>query len=230
MADHFVSTPSTQIAIVALGNFPGDFTHGAYRLYEVSFNEHKIETVVTSSFLCVTHWIRETYNLHPDYKNLVVGVKICPVGHEDVREEAIRRKRQVNTIALCVGHRCLIFEIRSDADFIPVSLSDFLLNTRHQFFGCDMQMSVSRLRSCHLDMLNYVDLLNHVDLFEYALQNQKLEYPTMNYRVLVELLMEKCYVSVPIDEPKTQIVRDVAAEAFLNCHMAHALNLISWLL
>nr|CAB3477834.1 unnamed protein product [Digitaria exilis] len=113
---------------------------------EVTFGDDVIPTTVTSSGDAVEGWLAEVRAAAPS--DLIVGL--------DVEWRPSRRSDQnpVATLQLCVGRRCLIFQLLH-ADRNPRALSQFLGDRGVRFVGADAE----RLTEDHeLDVVNAVDL------------------------------------------------------------------------
>ncbi|KAL4587502.1 hypothetical protein LXL04_000373 [Taraxacum kok-saghyz] len=104
----------------------------------VSFYEHNIFTVVTKDHDIVTAWISETTE-NINGRRLVIGL--------DTEWRSSHQQGFENPIAilqLCVGHRCLIFQI-IHAPYIPQSLVDFLNNPNYIFTGAGALSDAEKL-------------------------------------------------------------------------------------
>ncbi|KAI3933529.1 hypothetical protein MKW92_033689 [Papaver armeniacum] len=106
------------------------------QVYSVTVDNEHVYTVVTKSASAVEHWIERIYSDYNDFlHNLVVGL--------DVEWNPFYYNR-VATLQLCVGRRCLIFQM-IHADEIPESLHGFLSNPKFTFVGVNIQSDVDRL-------------------------------------------------------------------------------------
>lgn len=111
----------------------GNSIHLSYLEYCVNFYGNEIKTTVTDVPRVVDAWISTVQNLNREsleLHRLVVGLDI--EWHPNYNRYQNRNK--VATLQLCVGRRCLIFQI-FHAIFIPQSLRDFLGNRDHTFVG-----------------------------------------------------------------------------------------------
>ncbi|XP_016195690.1 Werner Syndrome-like exonuclease [Arachis ipaensis] len=64
----------------------------------------------------------------------------------------------VATLQLCVGNRCLVFQILHSPS-VPQSLVDFLVNEGHTFLGVGIEEDVEKLlEDYNLNVKNFVDL------------------------------------------------------------------------
>ncbi|XP_054785259.1 3'-5' exonuclease-like [Prosopis cineraria] len=127
--------------------------YDSHNLYDVTFYTHNIHTLLTSSPSMVDSWLSETHNLHSLPQPLIVGL--------DVEWRPNFQRNMQNPVAilqLCVGPRCLIFQILH-APNIPQSLISFLGNANHKFVGVGIEEDVEKL-VCDYDLsvATYVDL------------------------------------------------------------------------
>ncbi|KAH7556838.1 hypothetical protein JRO89_XS11G0001700 [Xanthoceras sorbifolium] len=104
-----------------------------HNIYDVTFHSDRIQTLVTNSPSVVESWISEIELTHRSgLKNLIVGLDT--EHHPNFKRND---KHRVATLQLCVGNRCLIFQI-FQASYIPQALKNFLLNDNYSFVGqCD---------------------------------------------------------------------------------------------
>ncbi|KAF8675812.1 hypothetical protein HU200_047302 [Digitaria exilis] len=119
---------------------------------EVTFGDDVIPTTVTSSGDAVEGWLAEVRAAAAAPSDLIVGL--------DVEWRPSRRSDQnpVATLQLCVGRRCLIFQLLH-ADRIPRALSEFLGDRGVRFVGVGVEADAERLSEDHeLDVVNAVDL------------------------------------------------------------------------
>lgn len=117
---------------------------------EVTFGDDVIATTVTSSGEAVEAWLAEV-RAAPS-SSLVVGL--------DVEWRPSRRSDQnpVATLQLCVGRRCLIFQLLH-ADRVPRALAEFLGDRGVRFVGVGVEADAERLSDDHeLVVANAVDL------------------------------------------------------------------------
>jgi len=102
-----------------------------HRLYNVNIHGNEIKVTVTAVASVVRKWIsttlflfrRRTY-LQSNHLVAGLGVQWTPNG----------RYSPPDTLQLCVGHRCLIFQL-AHANYIPRNLRNFLQNPNHTFVG-----------------------------------------------------------------------------------------------
>ncbi|CAO1948419.1 unnamed protein product [Urochloa humidicola] len=118
---------------------------------EVTFKGIVIATTVTSSGEEVEAWLAEV-RAGAAPGGLIVGL--------DVEWRPSRRSDQnpVATLQLCVGRRCLIFQLLH-ADRVPRALSEFLGDRGVRFVGVGVAADAERLSDDHeLHVANAVDL------------------------------------------------------------------------
>ncbi|CAH1445562.1 unnamed protein product [Lactuca virosa] len=120
--------------------------------YDVTFFEDTILTLVTAKPSYVDFWINDIERIHRRrLHSLVVGLFI---------EWRPNRRNNVNPVAtlqLCVGHRCLIFQI-IHSPTTPL-LRDFLLNPSYTFVGAGIEDDVKKLKDGYnLDVGRTMDL------------------------------------------------------------------------
>ncbi|KAF2321852.1 hypothetical protein GH714_003080 [Hevea brasiliensis] len=99
-------------------------------IHDIQYYGDHIFTTVTAAAVVVDEWIANTMHIHKrELGELLIGLDTewCmptePDGHQ-----------QVAIIQLCVGKRCLIFQLYH-ADDIPPSLIQFLGNKKFKFVG-----------------------------------------------------------------------------------------------
>ncbi|TVU00174.1 hypothetical protein EJB05_17555, partial [Eragrostis curvula] len=120
---------------------------------EVTFESHVISATVTASGAAVEAWLTEVRSVHRRRLNdLVVGFDV------EWRPSYRSDQNPVATLQLCVGRRCLIFQLLH-ADYIPGALSEFLGEPGFRFVGVGVDGDVERLSDDHeLKVANAVDL------------------------------------------------------------------------
>lgn len=122
--------------------------------YDVTFFEDSILALVTDTPSYVDLWISEIERIHRRRLHyLVVGLDV------EWRPNYDRNCRNpVATLQLCVGRRCLIFQIlRSPA--IPWSLRNFLRNPSYTFTGVGIDYDVQKLEEDYnLEVSNTEDI------------------------------------------------------------------------
>ncbi|CAL4961532.1 unnamed protein product [Urochloa decumbens] len=114
----------------------------------VSFDEDCIDTTLTDSGDVVEWWLAETYRMHR--RGHVAGL--------DVEWRPALTQSPVAVLQLCVGHRCLVFQILR-ADRVPAMLAAFLADPRFTFVGVGVRDDAAKLRAGYaLRVANAVDL------------------------------------------------------------------------
>ncbi|KAD6796438.1 hypothetical protein R6Q59_019775 [Mikania micrantha] len=114
-----------------------DYTHN---LYDVTFFQNTISTIVTNIPSYVDSWIADIQRIHHHrLHSLVVGLDV------EWRPNYSRNvENPVATLQLCVGRRCLIFQILHSPS-IPQSLIAFLGNRSYTFAGVGIENDVEKL-------------------------------------------------------------------------------------
>ena len=111
-----------------------------HNYYDVTFFNDKINTLVTATPYYVNQWISRIERIHSRrLHNLVVGLDIEWRPNQNTNME-----NQVAVLQLCVGRRCLIFQIMH-AHFTPKSLLKFLSNPNYIFVCVGVNNDVSKL-------------------------------------------------------------------------------------
>lgn len=122
--------------------------------YDITFDDDEILTLLTACPSMVDMWISEIFRIHRRrLHRLVVGLDI------EWRPSFNRRYRNpVATLQLCVGRRCLIFQLIHTSE-IPQSLIDFLEDDTFTFVGVGVDQDAQRLYDDYdLNVGNIVDL------------------------------------------------------------------------
>lgn len=125
----------------------------SHEFFDVNLNNDSIFTLVTNTSSMVDSWISDIERIHRRrLHRLIVGLDI------EWRPHFGPYRNRVATLQLCVGHRCLIFQLIC-APAIPDSLLDFLGNASYTFVGIGIQSDVEKLHmDYNLDVANVVDL------------------------------------------------------------------------
>ncbi|KAJ1284622.1 hypothetical protein BS78_03G219000 [Paspalum vaginatum] len=115
-----------------------------------------IHTTVTNSGDAVKLFLQEIRaTTDPGSRPLVVGLD---TEWRIVFGEDKKRTHRMAVLQLCVGRRCLVFQIVR-ANYIPAVLGAFLACPDHRFVGVAVEGDVKRLRDdCGLAVANAVDL------------------------------------------------------------------------
>ncbi|XP_057470537.1 uncharacterized protein LOC130759434 [Actinidia eriantha] len=101
-----------------------------HRMFTVDFNGTPVATNVTSSPKIVRKWLRTTLHFRRQHRHRLVvglGVQWRPTFRSGEDSQAA-------TLQLCVGRRCLIFQL-IHSDTVPNFLRRFLVNPNHTFIG-----------------------------------------------------------------------------------------------
>ncbi|KAL0383399.1 UNVERIFIED_CONTAM: hypothetical protein Scaly_0627200 [Sesamum calycinum] len=111
--------------------------------YLVSFFGDTIFTQVTHDPDTVTRWISDIESIHRNRLHcLIVGLDV------EWRPSFNRyQQNPVATLQLCVGRRCLIYQIIHSDDDIPDSLVDFLSNGDYTFVGVKIYSNLDKLET-----------------------------------------------------------------------------------
>ncbi|XP_047326839.1 Werner Syndrome-like exonuclease [Impatiens glandulifera] len=109
-----------------------------HSIYTVNFSGNSILTFVTHTPSLVTDWITEinischlrktTVGFDIEWRPMLTSVEYYPVA----------------TLQICVGHRCLIFQILHSAS-IPESLVEFLYNPSYTFVGVGIKRDIEKI-------------------------------------------------------------------------------------
>jgi ribonuclease D len=126
---------------------------GETKVYTVGFGGDAITTTVTSSGDAVEGWLYEVRSVHRRrLHNLVVGLDV------EWRPPFGRGYNPTALLQLCVGRRCLIFQLLH-ADYIPDALAEFLDDPDFRFVGVGVGADAERLSNDYnLQVNNTVDL------------------------------------------------------------------------
>ncbi|KAL2501986.1 Polynucleotidyl transferase [Forsythia ovata] len=110
-----------------------------HNLYEVNFFGDIINTLVTHDPNMVSQWLSdiESLNNHSGSR-LVVGLDV------EWRPNNQYYKNRVATLQLCVGLRCLIYQL-IHSPYIPPPLVDFLSNQSYTFVGIGIESDLKKL-------------------------------------------------------------------------------------
>ncbi|KAM7463242.1 hypothetical protein LguiA_031363 [Lonicera macranthoides] len=132
-----------------------DLPYYSYALYDVTFFDDTIKTLVTRTPCLVDTWISDMKHLHHQrLRHLTVGLDIewLPNSYPN------QVPNPPATLQLCVGHNCLIFQLLF-APEIPQSLKNFLADNNNTFVGVEIDPDVEKLRDSYgLEVQNTVDL------------------------------------------------------------------------
>ncbi|KAK9290344.1 hypothetical protein L1049_008511 [Liquidambar formosana] len=126
----------------------------SHDLYDVTFFNDEIETLVTHTPSMVGSWIANVEHINRRRLNrLVVGLDV------EWRPNFIRGvQNPAATLQLCVGRCCLIFQLLY-APRMPRSLKNFLSDSDYTFVGVGICSDVEKLWDGYgLEVANAVDL------------------------------------------------------------------------
>ncbi|XP_027351310.1 Werner Syndrome-like exonuclease [Abrus precatorius] len=126
----------------------------SHNLYDVTFYSDTIHTLLTSEPSLVDSWISDILRIHRRrLRHLIVGLDV------EWRPNTQRNMQNpVATLQLCVGRRCLVFQILF-AQFMPESLISFLGDRNLTFVGVGIEEDVEKLLEDYsLLVANFVDL------------------------------------------------------------------------
>jgi hypothetical protein len=133
---------------------PPPMTKGTYDTDVVMDDGTVIRTTITSSGDAVNLFLREVRKQGHGHPH-IVGVD---TEWHSVHDEDGHRKNRMAVLQLCVGRRCLVYQI-FHADYVPDALKDFLACPDHRFLGVAVDGDVKRLsEDCGLVVANAVDL------------------------------------------------------------------------
>ncbi|KAK1441476.1 hypothetical protein QVD17_07394 [Tagetes erecta] len=125
---------------MALSIFDHQLPNDTHDQYDVTFFNDTISTLVTHTPSFVDSWIAEIERIHHRRLHfLIVGLDI-----EWRPNHGRNFENPVATLQLCVGRRCLIFQILY-AHSIPQSLVNFLANPRYTFTGVGIENDAMKL-------------------------------------------------------------------------------------
>ncbi|KAK3218047.1 hypothetical protein Dsin_012017 [Dipteronia sinensis] len=134
--------------------FDHKLSSSTHNIYDVNFFGDRIRTLVTNSPSMVESWILEIELIHRKrLGRLIVGLDA--EHHPNFNK---KNEHPIATLQLCVGHRCLIFQMIHAPD-IPQCLEDFLLNDKYSFVGVKVGEDVEKLENNYnLSVGNAIDL------------------------------------------------------------------------
>ncbi|KAK4728504.1 hypothetical protein R3W88_021492 [Solanum pinnatisectum] len=186
-------------------------THTTF--YSIPFYRDQIEVKVTKKGSEVDRWIRQTVQIHRQrLRKLLVGL--------DVEWRPTRNPAEENPpvalLQLCVGHRCIIFQL-IHADYIPNSLFSFLGNPNFSFVRVSVNGDCVKLYE------NYtLFVANPVDLNKLAMGVYEIE--AMAHEVLGKV-MEKPYHVTMSDWDAEELVSEQVEYACIDAFMSFKLGM-----
>ncbi|XP_016456884.2 3'-5' exonuclease-like [Nicotiana tabacum] len=134
--------------------------------FDVEFFCDRILTTVTNSPGYVGDWIWEIEAVHARrLDRLIVGLDI------EWRPTFNRNQQsQVAILQLCVGRRCLIFQLQH-CFYIPLFLSDFLCNPSYTIVGVGIENDVEKLEKDYGIRVGNVFDLRHLAADAYGMRD-----------------------------------------------------------
>ncbi|KAL8467648.1 hypothetical protein ACS0TY_031048 [Phlomoides rotata] len=169
-----------------------ELPHDTHNTYDVIFFGESIHTTVTYDPTVVTRWISDVESINRQcLHNLIVGLDI------EWRPNIRNQNNPAATLQLCVGRRCLIFQLIHSPSF-PNSLINFLDNLNYKFVGIRVKEDVEKLEEDYEIEFN----TNTVDLVELAAAKygrEELKNPGL--KGLASLVMEK-----EVEKPKSVVL------------------------
>lgn len=113
--------------------------YDSHNRYDVTFFDNQIRTVVTTEEDPVDEWVSDIERVHRNkLPRLIVGLDL------EWRPSFSRVQNPVAIIQLCVGRRCLIFQL-IHAQTIPRSLVGFLSTECYSFVGVGIKKDLEKL-------------------------------------------------------------------------------------
>ncbi|XP_019165704.1 PREDICTED: Werner Syndrome-like exonuclease [Ipomoea nil] len=131
-----------------------DLGSESYDRFDVYFYDDRIQTLVTHEPHKVVDWIAKIEYIHRHrLDRLIVGLDV------EWRPNTARyQNNPVATLQLCVGRRCLIFQLLYCCH-IPFELADFLSHPDYTFVGVGIHNDIQKLvEDYDLEVNNAVDL------------------------------------------------------------------------
>ncbi|PHT56243.1 hypothetical protein CQW23_04729 [Capsicum baccatum] len=165
-------------------------TCNSHKQYDVIFDDTEIETIVTRDPAQVCSWINETEETNQcRLHRLIVGFDIewRPNFYPGAGQNPVA------TLQLCVGTRCLIYQI-IHAPSIPWRLRNFLNDDDYRFVGVGIENDAKKLLNDY-----GIELSDKVDLREWAAE--ELDNDNLRSAGLRDLVRE--VVGTQIFKPKS---------------------------
>ncbi|CAO2178912.1 unnamed protein product [Urochloa humidicola] len=157
------------------------------KVYTVRFEGDEIITTVTSSGEAVEDWLDEIYYVHRRrLHKLIVGL------HVEWRPSFSRAYSPTALLQLCVGRRCLIFQL-IHADYFPDALYEFLGDPDFRFVGVGVEADAERLSNDY-----EMEVANTVDLAELAAE--EMDRPDLRRKGLKAIA--SAVMEVTVDKPQ----------------------------
>ncbi|KAL6523312.1 hypothetical protein OROGR_016915 [Orobanche gracilis] len=118
-----------------------DLPYDTHNTYDVFFFGDTVLTTVTTDSDTVSSWISDIRFIHRfRLHNLIVGIDV------EWRPSYNSYQNPVATLQICVGRRCLIYQIIHNDGCIPESLADFLSDD-FTFVGVGVDSDLEKLYS-----------------------------------------------------------------------------------
>lgn len=179
-----------QTATMVNGIIDHELPYDTHNTYDVIFFGDSIHTTVACDPTIVTQWISDVESINRQILHkLIVGLDIewRPSFNRYINNPAA-------TIQLCVGRRCLIFQLIHSPS-IPASLVNFLANPNYKFVGIGIKQDLEKLEEDYEFGFN----TNTVDLRELAAAKYgRRELKNSGLKGLASLVMEK-----EVEKPKS---------------------------
>ncbi|XP_073158328.1 3'-5' exonuclease-like [Henckelia pumila] len=137
--------------------------------YTVDFYGDSIYTTVTNDCAVVSEWISDVESIHHRrLHHLIVGLDI------EWRPAYGRTPNPAATLQLCVGRRCLIYQIIHSQGATPFSLTRFLSNPNYTFVGVGIESDLDKLEQDY-DLGSDVNTVDLRDLAAYEYDRRELK-------------------------------------------------------
>ncbi|XP_051142544.1 3'-5' exonuclease-like [Andrographis paniculata] len=135
--------------------FNHQLPYPTYNTYTVYFYEDSVHTTLTNNRRIVTEWITNVERSYESRRRRrsVVGLEM------EWRHSYISEHNPVATVQLCIGQRCLIFQLLH-CSLIPNIFWNFLVNPNYKFVGIGIRSNLEKLEYDYDVELN----VNSVDL------------------------------------------------------------------
>ncbi|XP_075491558.1 3'-5' exonuclease-like [Primulina tabacum] len=136
--------------------------------FNVDFYGDSIYTTVTDDCDAVSEWISEVESIHRHrLHHLIVGLDV------EWRPPFSRSPNPIAILQLCVGRRCLIYQI-IHSQGIPFSLTGFLSNSNYTFVGVGIESDLEKLEQDY-GLRSYVKAVDLRDLAADEFGNRDLK-------------------------------------------------------
>ena len=124
-----------------------------HNYYEIEVEDDSVTALLTNSPSMVESWVSEIEWIHHRrLDRLVVGLDV------EWRPSFSHVRNPLATLQLCVGRRCLIFQLLH-SPYIPDALREFLEDGKYTFVGVGIHKDLEKLGEEHdLDVAKWVDL------------------------------------------------------------------------